>query len=230
MNSCSHNEISRYWKDYDVITFLIDLDTCTLSSYPILDTGEKEREKTYKSGYFRKRFAVSRSTIKQILQPILGTTQASDIHLGTEKKGRVTIDGRPDIFISLSYSGTYIALTVAKQKIGSDLEMVRSLNIQKTKSSAFFSCTKGCNEDDRTLTFLHQWTMLESFVKLRDVSLYPLLKERFNVDGVHFTSYLINQRFILSLASEEPHLDCVVLRICPESWHHGSTDESPSIL
>lgn len=228
LNRCTHDDITRYWKEYDVITFLIDLDECTSSYFPILDPGEKEQEKTYKSDYFKKRFTVSRTTIKQILQPVIRAETASDIHLGKGKKGRVTILGRPDIFISLSYSGTYIAVTVGKQKIGSDIELIRLLKMQKIQSCAFFCNTWRSSESDHNRKILHQWTMMESFVKLRDMALYPLLKERFNVDGVHFSSYLIDQRFILSLASEDPHLDDVVLRICPENWQHGSTGEDLS--
>jgi 4'-phosphopantetheinyl transferase len=228
LNRCTPEDITQYWKDYDVLTFLVDFGICNSSYLSILDAGEKEQEKTYKSDYFRKRFAVSRSTIKQILQPIMRAKKASDIRLGQGKKGRITILGRPDIFISLSYSGTYIALTVGKQKIGSDIEMVRSLKIQKAKSCAFFFNTVGSKENDNILTFLHQWTVMESFVKLRDLALYPLLKERFIVTDVHFTSYLIDQRFILSLASDTPHLKEILLRINPETWEHGSTDENPS--
>jgi 4'-phosphopantetheinyl transferase len=225
LNRCTPEDITQYWKEYDVLTFLVDFGVCNSSYLSILDAGEKAQEKTYKSDYFRKRFAVSRSTIKQILQPIMRAKKASDIHLGKEKKGRVTILGRPDIFISLSYSGTYIALTIGKQKIGSDIEMVHSLKIRKIQSWAFFYNAEGSNENDHIRTFLHQWTVVESFVKLRDMALYPLLKERFFLTDAHFTSYLIDQRFILSLASDSPHLEDVLLRINPENWHHASTDE-----
>ncbi len=88
-----------------VITFLADRGIYSDTLYHALEESEKEQVRSFKSDYFKKRFTVSRYLLKHILHPIVGTDDPSDIRLGKERKGRVVLPARPDIGISLSYSG-----------------------------------------------------------------------------------------------------------------------------
>jgi 4'-phosphopantetheinyl transferase len=211
-NLCISDEILTYWQNNDIITVLADIGMYDKMLYNTLDTAEKEQERELKSAYFKKRFVVSRSVLKNILFAGLGMQNTVLIR---DKNGRVRVRNRPDIFISLSYSGPCIAVTVGKRKIGSDIEIVRPVGLRKIRSSPLFDgVTSGDGEVDNQ-HLLHVWTLLEAYAKFHDISLYPMIKDRFFSPDTHFVSYLIDQRFILSLASDSDALNDTLLWIDP---------------
>jgi 4'-phosphopantetheinyl transferase len=204
-----------YWQKNDILTFLADLDMYDSSLYPTLDAAEKEQVLQFKSAYFKKRFTVSRSILREILHHIPGTGNNAEVILMQEKNGRIRVRDRPDIFISLSYSGSCIAVSMGKRKIGSDIEMVRPMELRKIRSNPLFDGVTGGtgNEDNQRL--LHLWTLLEASAKFHDMSLYPLTKDRFLLPDTHFVSYLIDQDSILSLASDSRPMKDTLLWIDP---------------
>ena len=214
-NRCVFDEILNYWKAYDVITFLVDLGIYHPSLDNFLDDREKEQEQKLKSDYFKKRFTVSRSILKHILLNICETKKISDINLDKKKNGRVVVKGNRNICISLSYSGTCIALSVGKRKIGSDIEEICPVSIKKIRSSPLFNHMNYRNEKERIRDFLHVWTLIEAYAKLYDKNPYPYLNYKFLPENGHFVSYCINQRLILSLAFNQSELKDVVLWIDP---------------
>ena len=155
----------------------------------------------YKTPVSRKRFVVSRTLLKHLLRGILRAPALSDIILIRKKYGRIHVKDFPEIFVSLSYSGDCIALTVGKKKIGSDIEVVRPVDIRKIKSYPLFYDTGSRNEKERSRHFLQMWTLLESYAKLHDRSAYALLSEKDFSPDVNFVSYCINSSSIFSLAS-----------------------------
>jgi 4'-phosphopantetheinyl transferase len=190
----------------------------------ILSYEERERVRTFKSEYFKQRFIVSRSLMKAVLQEIVGETMAPGLIVRQETPGRVILQGRSDIFLSLSYSGTCLALTLGKQKIGSDIEMLRQPEMRKIRSCPLFDMKPG-NKKEHTLHFLRQWTMVEAYAKLRDMNLYPLINERFNFNNTSFISYLIDNRAVLSLAADSPAGKSALLWMNPEDWLSDSSSE-----
>ena len=87
-NRCVPDEIPAYWKTHDVITFLADVGMYDAVRCHTLDTAEKEQQRRFKSDYFKRRFVVSRSLIRQILPCIPGTENDTDIiTLKKEKTG-----------------------------------------------------------------------------------------------------------------------------------------------
>jgi 4'-phosphopantetheinyl transferase len=194
-----------YWETNDVITFLANLGMYHTSLYDVLDSSEKEQEQKFKSEYFKKRFTVSRSLLKPVLQHILEANDPLEILLDKEKKGRVIMPSRPDIFISLSYSGPYIAITIGKQKIGSDLEVVRPARANKIESCQIFLDYPHTDERQYLWQLIHVWTLVESYAKLYDKNSYLLLNSCFVLKDTNFVSYCINKHLILSLASKKKH-------------------------
>jgi 4'-phosphopantetheinyl transferase len=193
--------IPTVWKSYDVITFLADIRIYHPSLYDNLDTREKEREKKFKSEYFKKRFVVSRSVLKHIIQSIRGADNPSDIILDKEQRGRIFIHRVPEIFVSLSYSGPLMAITVGKQKIGSDLEEVRKVRSKKIESCPVFHDNGDLNEKEHLTQAIQVWTLVESCAKLYDKNPYPLLNSCPLLFGANFVSYCIDRQWIFSLAS-----------------------------
>jgi len=204
-----------YWQKNDILTFLADLDMYDPSLYPTLDAAEKEQERQFKSEYFKKRFTVSRSILRLILHHIVGTENNADIVLTREKNGRISVRNRQDIFISLSYSDSCIAVTVGRRKIGSDIERVRPMNIMKSRSSPLFDSLTSGHGKEHNQHLLHVWTLLEAYAKFHDMSLYPLTKDRFFLPDTHFVSYLIDQDSILTLASDSRPMKDTLLWIDP---------------
>ena len=200
-NRCAFDEIFSYWKDYDTLTFLVDLGIYHPSLSMFLDQSEKEKELSYKTAVSRKRFVVSRTIIKHVLKNILLAPNLSDSILIRKKYGRILVKDVPGISISLSYSGTCIAITVGKQKIGSDVEVIRPVDIRKIKSYPLFYDTRSRNEKERIRNFLQMWTLLEAYAKLHDRSAYSCLIEKDLSREVNFVSYCINTTSIFSLAS-----------------------------
>jgi 4'-phosphopantetheinyl transferase len=213
-NRCAPDEIPAYWKTHDVLTFLADTGMYNASLYQGLDSAEKEQVLQFKSDYFKKRFAVSRSLVKCILRHIPGTGNRDDIVLSRAKKG-ILVDGRQDIFMSLSYTGSCIAITVGKRKIGSDIERVRPVNIMKIRSSPLFDGSKCRNKKEESLQALHVWTLVEAYAKLRDRTPYPLLNSSGLLHDTSFVSYCVDQQAILSLAYEGTPMKDTLLWIDP---------------
>jgi 4'-phosphopantetheinyl transferase len=198
-NRCLFEEIPAYWEAHDVITFLAHLGMYHPSLYELLDNSEKEQERRFKTEYFKKRFTISRGLLKHILKPVLGADQPSDILLGRETKGRLHLPAGPDISLSLSYSGPYIAITLGKQKTGSDIEVVRPVKAGKIVSSQIFINYQGDSECLHQV--IHVWTLVESCAKLFNENPYSLLNSCAVFKDANFVSYCINNHLILSLAS-----------------------------
>jgi 4'-phosphopantetheinyl transferase len=219
-NRCTPDEIPAYWKTHDVLTFLADTGMYDVSLYQGLDTAEKEQVLQFKSDYFKKRFTVSRNLVKCILRHIPGTGDRADIVLSRARR-RILVDGWQDIFMSLSYTGSCIAITVGKRKIGSDIERVRPLNIMKIRSSPLFDGSQCRNKKEASLQALHGWTLVEAYAKLRDRNPYPLLNSSGLLYNASFVSYCVDQQAILSLAYEGPPMKDTLLWIDPGVFSSG---------
>jgi len=217
-NRCAPDEIPAYWQKNEVITFLADTGMYDASQYHTLDAAEKERVLQFKSAYFKKRFVVSHSILRHILHHIPGTGNRADVILMQEKNGRIRVRDRPDIFISLSYSGSCIAVSVGKRKIGSDIEIVRPLDVRKIRSSPLFDGGAGGNGKADNQRLLHLWTLLEAYAKFHDMSVYPLTQDRFFLPDTHFVSYCIDRHAIVSLAYEGTRMKDTLLWMDPGSW------------
>ncbi len=213
LHRCTFEEIPRCWEAHDVITFLADRRMYSDTLYHRLEEDEKEQVRAFKSDYFKKRFTVSRYLLKRILHPVLGTNNPSDIRPGKERKGRVVLSGRPDIGISLSYSGPWIAITIGKQKIGSDIEVVRPVLAKKITSHPAFNGSTCTNDKECRVQAIHLWTLLESYAKLSDRNSYSLLNSCSFLTEATFKSWCIDHHSVLSVASGEDQIDDVLVRL-----------------
>jgi len=227
-NRCRFDKILTYWKACDVITFLADLGMYNASLYNFLDDREKEREQKFKTDYFKKRFTISRSIIKLILMNILDTGNISDIVLNKKKNGRILVRGRQDMYISLSYSGTCIALSVGKRKFGSDIEVLRPVEIRKIKSCPLFYDTNCRNGKEQIRNVFHLWTVVEAYAKLYARNPYQILNYRVLPDDAHFVSYCINHHSILSLAFSSDQMRDALLWIDPGTFSQAITNAACS--
>ena len=200
-NTCTFDGILYSWKVHDTLTFLVDLGIYHPMFRVFLDPGERERELHFKAVISQKRFVVSRTILKHILQAILQTGTAADVVLIRRDDGRILVRDYPGMYISLSYSGTSIAVTVGKRKLGSDIEGVRPVTIEKIKSSPLFLDEDYRNGKAPVHHFFQAWTLVEAYAKLHDSNPYPYLLLKELPRDAHFVSYCINNTFIFSLAN-----------------------------
>lgn len=216
-NLCAPDAIPQYWKTHDVITFLADTGMYDASLYDNLDSAERERVLQFKSDYFKKRFIVSRSLAKCILHCLPGTEKTEKVVLSRGKKGML-VQGRNDLFLSLSYSGSCIALSMGKRKIGSDIEMVNSSEIKKVLSSPLYNAIKCGNRNEESVRALHLWTLVEAYAKCKDKNPFPLLAANTFFPDAGFVSYCFDRHAILSLAYDTGTIDHAVFWIDPATF------------
>jgi len=219
-NRCTYNVIRSYWMAHDAVTFLIDLERYHPALPDFLTDNEKEQAFNFKPVISRQRFVVSRSVLKHILSEILLKENIADIILIKSDSGRILVKDQAHIFISLSYSGSSIAITVGKRKIGSDLEIVRPVPDKKIISSPFFENYRCTNSAGCMRQVIHFWTLIESSAKLFDENPYPLLTACAPFRDADFVSYCINRHMIFSLASRQGYFNDVLV------WLESQADTS----
>lgn len=228
--TCSFEMIPTIWKTHEAITFLADISMYNTVLFASLDPAEKEQMRQLKSEYFKKRFTVSRCLLRYIIRQITGTGNPGGIVLVKEKNGPMRLTTRQDIFISLSYSGSCIAVTLGKRKIGTDIEMVHPQEIKKIRSSPLFDgflCRAG---KERIGNTYHLWTLVEAYAKLHNMIPYPLLSGPCLPAGAGFVSYCIDRQFILSLAVKETPVKDILLRVDPDCRLTSHSDAEKRII
>lgn len=211
LNQCEYDDIMSYWMAYDAITFLIDIGGYNPALHDFLTNEEKEQELRFKPVISRHRFVVSRTVLKHILSEILPKKTIVDIILIRDGDGRIHVKDRSDVYISLSYNGTSIAITVGKRKLGSDIERVRPLRNKKITASPIFYDYQYAQGEERIRPVIHIWTLVESYAKLYDKNPYPLLNCCLPFENAEFVSYYIDQNMIFSLASVQRNLTDVLV-------------------
>ena len=210
-NRCTYDDIMSYWIAYDVITFLVDLEMYHPSLHDFLTHEEKEKELRFKPVISRQRFVLSRTILKHILLNILPKETIADIVLIRNEDGRIRVKDYPSVNISLSYSGTTIAISIGKRKLGNDIEVVRTVHDKKITSSPIFKDLYCKDEKEHIQQVIHLWTLVEAYAKLHDKNPYPLLNSCSLFRDAHCVSYSINKHSILTLAScQEQFTDALV--------------------
>jgi 4'-phosphopantetheinyl transferase len=225
-NRCITDAIPAYWDNSDALTFLADISMYNPSLLLGMDDAERERVMQFKSEYFKQRFVVSRSLLKSIVVH-LGKKRDRNAFVLLKKHKRILVPGADDIFVSLSYSGSTLAITIAKTKIGSDIETVRLVDLRKVRSSPLFDHARPGNKKEESINSLHLWTVVEAYAKLRDLNPYPLLDRSSLLPNAGSVSYCIDKRLILSLAYDTGNLDHAIFWIDPEHWPLESQRPAP---
>lgn len=218
---CAFGDVTAFWTAHDAVSFLVDLGAYRPSLHAHLTSGERERERRFATAVSRRRFVVSRCILKQVLVEILPEERIAGIVLARNADGRICVEGRPDVYVSLSYSGRSIAITVGKRKLGSDLEGVRPVRDAKITASPAYRSFPPPEDAGRAQQVVHVWTLVESYAKLFDRNPYPLLDRRSPFPGADFVSYCVDRRAIFSLASAPGRLDDVLVWLDPEGAQHS---------
>ncbi len=88
--------------------------------------------------------------------------------ISNDDKGRPFIEGRPDIFISLSHSKGAVAAAVGERAVGIDIEYIRPVS-EKIKARVCKNALENDNE------FFRVWTIKESYLKASGITFSDML-------------------------------------------------------
>ncbi len=88
--------------------------------------------------------------------------------IAADEKGRLYIDGRPDIFVSISHSKDAVAAAVSKKAIGIDIEHIRPVSEKLQKRI----CKESLGTEDE---FFKIWTLKEAYVKASGIPFSKIL-------------------------------------------------------
>lgn len=212
---CDYDDVASLWTTHDAITFLIDSSVYSPVLYDRLTNEEKEQILRVKPVPSRHRFVVSRAVLKHVLSEILQSEKAADIILARNEYGRILVRAEPRIYLSLSYYGTTIAITVGKRKLGSDIEGVRPVQDRKITVSPLFHLFPCHQGQEHVQEVIHLWTLVESYAKLYDTNPYPLLNASAPFTDADFVSYFIDRQIIFSLASAYTDLTEILVWLDP---------------
>ncbi|WP_440951618.1 4'-phosphopantetheinyl transferase family protein [Methanococcoides sp. FTZ1] len=198
-NILSSSVIHELWDESEVLIFLADLELYEQLRSPDLTCDEKEYLKTLRTEYFKKRFIVSRSLLKAILQHILRKKTPSEISLYRNNNGRVCIGDHKEIYICISYTRNLVAILLSRQKAGLDIEHIRPIYL--TRFSKYFQ-NKGPERDmpmEDNVNVLKAWTLKEAYCKLTDQSMMACLNKEIALDDLDHHELIVNNEYVLSV-------------------------------
>lgn len=86
-----------------------------------------------------------------------------DMEYCFSEHGKPYFKNRPDLFFSLSHSGSYAMAAVSDKEIGCDIQQIKKIDLKISKR--FFTEYEN-DYIKNTLDFFRVWTLKESFIKL----------------------------------------------------------------
>jgi len=195
-------DIPCLWEKNDILIFLVDLDDYGTLSTECLDDTEKKGMERLKTGYFRKRYIISRMVLKYILSCILKEKFFSDIATYKDLHGKVHVRDHEELHVCISYTENIVALAVSKLELGVDIEVKirRSLtNISKYLYNKNSQAGKSVNVPD----LLMGWTLKEAYCKFSNKNIFSTFNREPDLNGLIHSSYIIDNEYILSLITSE---------------------------
>jgi phosphopantetheinyl transferase len=190
------------WIRNDILIFLVDIDR--YPAYTSILTDEETRfAEAYKSAYFKKRYTLSHTLIKTFLREILGKDTAFNILPTKNDQSRRPVHNSENPWISLSYSGNFLCITLAKQKAACDMEKIRCLDIKNIDKYPVFQGMERDEVSDNRVRLWKRWTEIEAYAKFSGVPLFLCLQGFSQGGNGYFSrSYLINNELIVTVMSE----------------------------
>lgn len=148
-----------------------------------LSLSERQRLQQFTHPRRRLLFLAGRDLARQALQRRLGLSKPI---LAIDAQGRSAIEGRPDLYLSLAHSGSWVACAVGIAPIGLDIEdtgcqrdflaLARSVH-SPTQSQAIEGASSVAQQAE---LFYRYWTLKEAYFKRQglglDLALMPQLE------------------------------------------------------
>lgn len=136
-----------------------------------LSASERARLATLRTPQRREQFIAARWLARWLLGQALGGTPR-DWELNAPVDAPPSVTGRPELFLSVSHSGAWVACALASEAVGLDLEAPR--RERDIASLIDVCCTPGeqawfagLEEGARSSLFYELWTVKEAWLKRR---------------------------------------------------------------
>lgn len=196
----SLDKIPLMWERNDILILIVNLNDYGTLDADYLDNMEKEHLARLKTGYFKKRFIVSRMVLKRILSVLPDERPALDVSLYKDKYGRIHVRDNDKVKVCISYTEDVLFLAISKLEVGIDVEKKRELPFEKIPKylQAEMSYGNRCLTD---VQFLMEWTLKEAYCKFSNKSIFPYLNKLLDTSDICYSSYQINNRFILAVVT-----------------------------
>ena len=135
----------------------------------LLSEDELGRLNRYRFAADRRKFAVARSSLRQILARYVHKNPA-DLVFDYGPYGKPSLHNENSLQFNLSHSGEYALCGVARQVVGVDIEQLRSMErldglIQRCLAPAERQALAKSPPDQRSTGFLQYWTCKEAYLK-----------------------------------------------------------------
>jgi 4'-phosphopantetheinyl transferase len=190
--------IPYLWQQSDVLIFLVNLDDYVTFNTSYLNKTEMEYLERLKTGYFKKRYIVSRTVLKHILYYIIRVEPVSEISTYKDEYGRVYIHNHSDLHICISYTKNTVVLAISKIEIGIDIELWRTLALKsnlKNLCSKFSLTDESINEAG----LLKIWTLKEAYSKFSNKSMHFIFSKILDLSCANYLTYFLDNKYMLSI-------------------------------
>lgn len=137
----------------------------------LLDDAERMRASRFRFEIHRARFTVGRSILRRLLSAYTGMEPAA-IVIEPDSHGKPGCASRPEVHFNVSHSAGSLAICVAGEPVGIDIEEMRPVPDSLELAERFFSpaeyeAVRGASDDRRLSVFFTCWTGKEAYVKAR---------------------------------------------------------------
>lgn len=163
---------------------------------------EQKHVPDYKSKYYRERYLLSRLTIKNIFSYLFREESASSIEVTKSSDGRIRVNGREDIFLSLSYSRDMVSVSIARQKIGSDIEYIRPFFSEILARSKVYKSLESQYLVPEPFKALGMWTLIEAISKYDNRSIPSILNYPYDTSNIDIYMDIIDKKFLFTLVTQ----------------------------
>ncbi|WP_226529953.1 4'-phosphopantetheinyl transferase family protein [Metabacillus niabensis] len=168
----------------------------------------------------RYRTLVARVLLRLQLSKVLGT-KWREIILRIDDKGKPFLQHKELLHFNLSHSGNWIVAAISKQKVGIDIEHLKTIAIERY--SSFLQINERNyilvgNSEERLRRFFEVWTLKESYIKAIGMGFYEPLSSYSVIQAVGngglpvqatiknelfwFKQYLLDDRYPLAICSK----------------------------
>jgi len=188
------------WQCSDVLILLIDLDNYDTFSTEYLNRIEVEALEKLQTGYFKKRYIVSRTILKHVLHIITNERRISEISTYKDGYGRVCVQNHNELYICISYTESIAALAISKAEVGIDIELVRMLALKSNLKNLRIKPSLGGEPLSET-DLLRIWTLKEAYAKFSNKNLHLIFNRELDLSSVSHSTYVLDNKYILSVIS-----------------------------
>lgn len=200
----SFDEARQVWREHDILIVLADLHGFH-DRYPEhLDRRECARKASYLTEYARLRFSVSRTLAKHLLAAVHKAESPGEITLEMKPEGGIRVAGDGSVHLCISYAHDLLALGIARENLGIDIERIRPLALHRI---APLVGTAGGEDEEGAqdcTAFFRYWTAMEAYAKFSSTPLWNLLQHPSSGHDGCTQSFMLAEGVILSVVTDMP--------------------------